>query len=136
AKSPVLQMDDYYPFGLTFNSGATENNVEQKNLYNGMELQDELNLGWYDYFARQYDPALGRFLSIDPAADLMRRHGVYNYAFDNPVRFTDPDGMVPEDTNDCGDDVDCDAKRKEKFKTWLEKAKKDGKVENVYTADG
>jgi len=89
----LIQKDDYYPFGLTFNSytSGTENLYK----YNGFEEQKEL--GWYDYLARQYDPALGRFTSVDPAADLMRRHSPYNYAFDNPVRFIDPDGMVPED---------------------------------------
>ena len=96
-KSPVVQMDDYYPFGLTFNSYSRENTTPQNYLYNSMELQDELNLGWYDYFARQYDPAIGRFLAVDPMSEISRRWSPYTYAYNNPIRFIDPDGMVAED---------------------------------------
>lgn len=91
----VEQREDYYPFGLTFNSYQRSYSKANNFKYNGFEEQVEW--GVYDYQARYYDPSLGRFLNVDPAAHIMRRHSPYNYAFDNPMRYIDPDGMIPED---------------------------------------
>jgi RHS repeat-associated protein len=93
----IRQINHYYPFGLNMEGNWNGAFPEAKNKYqyNGKEWNDDFGLGWNDYGARFYDPAIARWTAVDPLAEKMRRHSPYNYAFDNPLSFVDPDGRIP-----------------------------------------
>ena len=111
----------YCPFGMQMQglSYSRVTSTENKFLYNGFELDDET--GWYDYGWRQYDPQLGRFLSVDPHADSYRKWTPYNYVGNNPINRIDPNGMDWDDPQDDNDPVE-EAKQ-ETEKAWEETKK-------------
>ena len=86
----------YYPFGLPIAQNKYEEPGNETNrfLYQGKEWQTSLALNLYDFHARQYDPAIGRFTSVDPQGDLMAGWTPYHGMGNNPMFHTDPSGEV------------------------------------------
>ena len=95
----VTDSNDFYPFGMSF----VRNSEEDAHFgtgsyfnykYNGKELQET---GMYDYGARFYMSDAVIWGQHDPLAEVSRRFSPYAYAFNNPIRFIDPDGRTGQD---------------------------------------
>lgn len=90
--SAVEQVNDYYPFGLTFNSYQRENSLDQNYKFNGKEEQTELGLGWLDFGRRMHQPEIGRFVTQDRFAEKYYALNPYQYGANNPIIFNDMNG--------------------------------------------
>ncbi len=75
------QADDYYPFGLTFNSYKRENSVDNRIKFQGQEHIDDLNLGWDSFKWRNHMPDVGRFFNVDPISE--------KYYYNSPYAFSE-----------------------------------------------
>jgi RHS repeat-associated protein len=113
----IKEENHYYPFGLKHENYnvdylefqemneavvlypplSTSTKLMHNYKYNGKELQDELGLNMYDYGARNYDPAIGRWFNIDNLSEDYYDYSPYNYVYNDPVKHIDPDGNGPED---------------------------------------
>ncbi|AZB11678.1 RHS repeat-associated core domain-containing protein [Chryseobacterium sp. G0162] len=102
----ITDSNDYYPLGMNhLNTGNAffGRDTYQNYKYNGKELQET---GMYDYGARFYMPDLGRWGTVDPLAETSKRWSPYTYAYNNPIRFIDPDGMQNKDIHLLGNLAD------------------------------
>lgn len=102
ATNEIVEENNFYPFGLKHEgynnivNGFGNSNANKYRL-TGKEYQDELSLNTYDFGARNYDPAIGRWSSFDPLSEKAYNLTPYRYSFNNPNLFNDPTGMYEDD---------------------------------------
>lgn len=112
----ILEENHYYPFGLkhtNYNSDLlvhkqSKGGVALKNLgglepvldplpynykYQGQERQDELGLNWDSFKYRNYDYAIGRFMSIDPLTEKYSYQSPYNFAENKVIDHFELEGL-------------------------------------------
>ena len=84
---------DYSPFGEVLKHEG-EDKKPGKVGFIGKEQDEESS--YFQLGVRQYDPAIGRFLSVDPLWEYFPNYNPYHYSYNNPVSFKDPTGLAPE----------------------------------------
>ncbi len=114
----ILEENHYYPFGLqhkNYNSDLTKIDRKEENnekglkeaappsvplqnpgymyKYQGQERQDEFGLGWDSFKWRNYDYALGRFMSIDPLSEEYSYQSHYNFAENRVIDGRELEGL-------------------------------------------
>ncbi|MFC2094553.1 RHS repeat domain-containing protein, partial [Bacteroidota bacterium] len=95
----VVAAQDYFPFGEVIpGRSLVSGGLNEKYKFTGKER--DAGTTEYDYFgARFYDSELGRWLSVDPLADMYPGWSPYNYTLNNPLFFIDPTGMSASPAN-------------------------------------
>ncbi len=94
--SEILEENNYYPFGLKhkgYNNNPTASGIALDFTYNGKEFDESLNLNTFDLGARHMDPAIGRFMTIDPMTDFFNNQSPYAMANNNPISNIDYHGF-------------------------------------------
>ena len=99
----VIGYDDYYPYGQVM-PGRSSNTANANDIYKFTGHERDAELGLDYMLARNYDPEIGRFLSVDPAfkdwsneklvAYKMYENSPYMYVRGNPMLRIDPTGYV------------------------------------------
>ena len=126
----IEEVNHYYPFGGTFASTPSV----QPYKYNGKELDRKGGLGWYDYGARMYDAALGRWHAVDRFSEKYYSMSPYQYAANNPVNIVDINGdslSIQANPNGLLDQIKSyfgfDTKYQEQVKADISRLKTDNK---------
>lgn len=99
---PLQQEQSYYPFNLPMAEICDKALLKQNTPYkgnNGVELEDEYGLQYYNTLFRKYDPQIGRFNGVDILAEIVPNINPYQFGGNNPLSWVDPTGASMADPN-------------------------------------
>ncbi|HEY3402434.1 MAG TPA: RHS repeat-associated core domain-containing protein [Ohtaekwangia sp.] len=96
----VLSTNDYYPFGLEMEGRcwADTTSLISRYAFNGKE-KDDFGSVVYDYGFRIYNPAIAKFLSVDPLTKNYPWYTPYQFAGNKPIWKIDLDGAEEDDSD-------------------------------------
>ena len=84
---------DYSLFGMRHQGyNNVINGTDHPYGFIGKEEQNELDLDWHDFGARNYDAAIGRWMNLDPMSEMFYAWTPYKYSMNNPILLSDHDG--------------------------------------------
>ncbi|KML60455.1 toxin [Burkholderia cepacia] len=90
-QAQIISYEEYAPYGSsTYQAVRSQTETAKRYRYTGKERDEESGL--YYHGTRYYAPWLGRWTACDPAGE-EEGPNLYQYCFDNPAGFVDPDGQ-------------------------------------------
>ncbi|WP_225980118.1 DUF6443 domain-containing protein [Pseudobacter ginsenosidimutans] len=96
-RGPILEVNDYYPFGLTMAGISSKalklGYAENKKKFVGQDFESDLGWDMYQFRFRTHDPQIGRFNQIDPLADKYVYNSTYAYAENRVINGIDLEGL-------------------------------------------
>lgn len=98
----IIEESNYYPFGLEHKGyNNVVNGIENNyHTYLGKERNESLNYNMLEMDWRHFDPAIGRFVSIDAMAESFEQFTPYHYSENSPIMYNDPTGLFTDVVNE------------------------------------
>ena len=93
----LKKCDYYYPFGMNINALSSTAPLSKPNRFKfnqGTEFNTDFDFNTYETMFRGYDPQIGRFKQVDPLADMFTDWTPYQYAYNDPIYWSDPLGLA------------------------------------------
>ena len=96
-KSPVIESQDYFPFGLMFNNYSRENSLTNRFKFQSQEHIDDLGLNWDAFKWRNHQPEIGRFFNVDPLSEKYYYYSPYAFSGNQVTSHRELEGLEPVD---------------------------------------